>query len=614
VRLASSHLCRFATIAVTALSLLAVTPAAQAATSLEQHIAVPAYIPTSNTTAWNEISTAGSALGFVIANVANGPGSATADPGWTSTLSTAHQHGVKVLGYVDTGYWGSTSPARLTRLGESTATAWLVQAEQDINRWYSLYGASMDGIFFDDGQNVCGPTSTSTAYVDLYAELNEYVHRNHRGSTTVLNPGVAVPQCYEAVADVLLTFEGTYSDFVATTRPAQYVTAQWQRDADPNKFLELVYDVPDQAAMTTAIARSKADNAGYVYITPLTVPNPWLDLPPTAYWNAELAASQATDTSTPATPARPSSLETTATSVELTWTSSTSTAVAGYDIYLNAALIASVANFAPDATEFLVTGLDPSTAYSFTVRARQYAGAVSAASPALSVTTAAHGRTAPGAPKSLTATNVAATSAQLSWNASTAGSSDLGQYDVMQDGVRILTVASTVRAVHVGDLAPGSTHSFTVIARDDTGSVSAASNAVSVTTTNPTPVTNPTVAFTSATATFSAQFNLPYTFQHVFIDADANAATGYPIGGIGADFMIENSGASAAMYSHTGAAADFSWASVSVSEPLVSSTGGAYVWRVPSSVFGSATSLTTVFNGSGSWPDYTTTPVVAAKQ
>ena len=614
MRLVASHLRRFVSIAaVAALATTAVTPAAHAATSLEQHIGVPAYIPTSNAAAWNTLSTSSSALGFAIANVANGPGSATADADWIAALNATHQHGTKVLGYVDTGYWGSTSPARLTRLGETSATAWLVQAEQDINRWYDLYGSAMDGIFLDDAQNVCGPTGTSTAYVDLYAELNEYVHRHHRGALTVLNPGVAVPQCYEDVADVLLTFEGTYSDFVATTRPEQYVTAPWQREADPNKFYELVYGVPDQAAMTTAIARSKADNAGYVYITPLTLPNPWLDLPPTAYWNAELAAAQVTDPTTPATPARPRSRKITATSVELCWASSRSALVAGYDVYLGGTKIGSATNSAPDASEFRVTGLDPSTTYSFTVRARQYAGAVSAAGPALSLTTAAHGRTAPGAPRGLQATAVAATSARLSWNASRPGRSGLRQYDVLQDGVRILTVGSTVRSVHVGDLAPGTSHRFTVIARDDTGSVSSPSAAVTVTTTDPIPVTGAAVTFTSTAATFSAQFNLPFTFQHVFVDSDADAATGYPVGGIGADVMIEGSGGTAATYRHTGAAADFTWDSAGTGDPLVSSADGVYGWRVPSSVFGSSTRLSTVFNGSGSWPDYTT-PVITTQQ
>jgi hypothetical protein len=36
-------------------------------------------------------------------------------------------------------------------------------------------------------------------------------------------------------------------------------------------------------------------------------------------------------------------------------------------------------------------------------------------------------------------------------------------------------------------------------------------------------------------------------------------------------------------------------------------------WEVPSSTFGSATSLSVVFNGSGSSPDETLAPIVATR-
>ena len=39
---------------------------------------------------------------------------------------------------------------------------------------------------------------------------------------------------------------------------------------------------------------------------------------------------------------------------------------------------------------------------------------------------------------------------------------------------------------------------------------------------------------------YTANFTQNYTYKHVFIDADANATTGYAWDGIGADYMIEN--------------------------------------------------------------------------
>ncbi|MCL2516271.1 MAG: spherulation-specific family 4 protein, partial [Microbacteriaceae bacterium] len=124
--------------------------------AVSQHLAAAAYISPTDP-AWSQIAATGSALGFVVANVSNGPGSAE-DDAWKAVIDNAHAHGVKVLGYVDTGYLGGSDPVRTTRLGDTDATAWTVQAEQDVARWYSFYGASIDGIFFDDGMNTCGPT------------------------------------------------------------------------------------------------------------------------------------------------------------------------------------------------------------------------------------------------------------------------------------------------------------------------------------------------------------------------------------------------------------------------------------------------------------------------
>ncbi|MEV6212303.1 glycoside hydrolase family 6 protein [Kitasatospora sp. NPDC051914] len=84
-------------------------------------------------------------------------------------------------------------------------------------------------------------------------------------------------------------------------------------------------------------------------------------------------------------PSVPTGLAGTATSssVALTWTASTdNVGVTGYDVYRNGILVGSTAG-----TSFTNTGLTASTAYSYTVRAKDAAGNVSAASAALVVTT-----------------------------------------------------------------------------------------------------------------------------------------------------------------------------------------------------------------------------------
>ncbi|SNS73194.1 Fibronectin type III domain-containing protein, partial [Streptosporangium subroseum] len=74
----------------------------------------------------------------------------------------------------------------------------------------------------------------------------------------------------------------------------------------------------------------------------------------------------------------------TATSVTLSWTASTdNVGVTGYQVLRNGTAVATAPN-----TPYTVTGLTPATAYTFTVTARDAAGNTSAASNAVSVTTA----------------------------------------------------------------------------------------------------------------------------------------------------------------------------------------------------------------------------------
>jgi|GEM_PF-2387053 len=93
--------------------------------------------------------------------------------------------------------------------------------------------------------------------------------------------------------------------------------------------------------------------------------------------------SSSSDTQAPTAPTGLASSGKTNTSVSLSWTASTdNVGVTGYDVYKDGAFAASVTG-----TTATITGLASNTAYSFTVKAKDAAGNVSAASSALSVTT-----------------------------------------------------------------------------------------------------------------------------------------------------------------------------------------------------------------------------------
>ena len=98
------------------------------------------------------------------------------------------------------------------------------------------------------------------------------------------------------------------------------------------------------------------------------------------------------DTTPPSVPGGLASPSKTATTVNLAWTAATDNSggsgVAGYDVYRNGSLVGS-----PAATQYTDGGLTASTAYAYTVRARDNAGNASAQSASISVTTAAGGGT-----------------------------------------------------------------------------------------------------------------------------------------------------------------------------------------------------------------------------
>lgn len=103
--------------------------------------------------------------------------------------------------------------------------------------------------------------------------------------------------------------------------------------------------------------------------------------------NANITVNAGSGTADVTAPTAPvlSASGTTSTSTNLSWSGATdAVGVTGYDVYQGPALIGSTAS-----TAYTVTSLSPSTTYSFTVRAKDAAGNVSASSNTVSVTTSA---------------------------------------------------------------------------------------------------------------------------------------------------------------------------------------------------------------------------------
>jgi bacillolysin len=181
------------------------------------------------------------------------------------------------------------------------------------------------------------------------------------------------------------------------------------------------------------------------------------------------------DTTSPSIPASLTASGTTDISTNLSWTAATdNVAVTGYNVYNGATMITTVT-----ATTYSVTGLSPSTAYTFTVKSKDAAGNLSDASNEANITTLATDTTPPSAPSALTASGTTATSTNLSWTASTDNVAVTG-YNVYNGATLVTTITGTTYAVT--GLSPSTTYSFTIKAKDAKENLSAASNSVSVTT------------------------------------------------------------------------------------------------------------------------------------
>lgn len=223
-----------------------------------QRLAVPAYFRPGPL--WTQVNRAGSALQLAVLNPASGPGSAP-DPQYLSAVRAAQASGITVVGYVYTDY-GNRS---------------LSAVESEIDAYHRWYG--VDGIFFDQA-------STNCDNAPYYATLNAFVKARGGLARTILNPGTQTNECYVRDADILLTFEGSYTDYVNS-----YSAPAWVARYSPVHFWHVIYGASTVSAMTHAIQLSKRRGAGFVYVTPATLPNPYDDLPSGLYWTGELAAT-----------------------------------------------------------------------------------------------------------------------------------------------------------------------------------------------------------------------------------------------------------------------------------------------------------------------------------
>ncbi|MFJ2597552.1 fibronectin type III domain-containing protein [Streptomyces erythrochromogenes] len=179
-----------------------------------------------------------------------------------------------------------------------------------------------------------------------------------------------------------------------------------------------------------------------------------------------LTACTAPDTEPPSAPTGLTAQAGSATSVHVMWNAAADRdGVTHYQVFEGER---QVRELPAEKTMVDITDLTPKTGYSFTVRARDAAGNLSEAAPAVPVTTPAakaEDRTAPTAPATTTGSATGPRSARLSWAPST-DDTGVTAYDVYQGGARIHTAGPGDSGTTLTGLRPDTVYTFTVRARD----------------------------------------------------------------------------------------------------------------------------------------------------
>jgi len=250
--------------------------------------------------------------------------------------------------------------------------------------------------------------------------------------------------------------------YVALVRASDGVELMKATGSNSEAYTRITWDAAEHVG--TSLYIKLVDNAtgdfGHLNVDDVNVPT----------------GSAAPDTTAPTAPGSLTSPDKTSTTVSLQWNASTdNVGVTAYSIFRNGTQVG-----ASTTTSYTDNELTASTAYTYTVKASDAAGNLSAASNSVAVTTrAATDTQSPTAPTGLQAPSKTATSVTLNWVAST---DDVGvtEYTIFRNGTDVGN--STTSSFTDTGLAPNTAYTYTVKASDAAGNLSAASDSVAVTT------------------------------------------------------------------------------------------------------------------------------------
>lgn len=230
-----------------------------------QKLAIPTYWYPPSAYDTQLDSAGGTYVGFVIANVNSGPGTA-AHANFQTMFNNERAAGIKVFGYVYTSYGARQLSA----------------VEAAIDGWYKFYG--IDGILFDEAPGTGWTAANKTYYKTLYNYVRAKTGANVHGTKVVLNPGAVTDEYAMSVSDIICDYEDQEAHYSGANFPS------WTKNYPANRFWNVVHTSAGVSQMQADIQLAKSRNVGYIYVTTDSGGNPYDTLPATAYWTAELGA------------------------------------------------------------------------------------------------------------------------------------------------------------------------------------------------------------------------------------------------------------------------------------------------------------------------------------
>ena len=187
-------------------------------------------------------------LGFTIINNANGAG-AEKSTDFEKQVAIARGKGVKILGYVHTGY------------GQRDKTEILSDVKKHIE-WYNV-----DGIFLDE--TISGWTAEQVALIPHYQELHDEIKKLNSRLFVVANPGTNTIEAVLPTADIFMTYESNANQYITAKDYKNrdiIITQPYYRNLPKTKFWHVVYGVTPENYLKV-MERAQKEHVGHIYFT-----------------------------------------------------------------------------------------------------------------------------------------------------------------------------------------------------------------------------------------------------------------------------------------------------------------------------------------------------------